>query len=726
MTDTRALANYGRATIHPDSDVVAGSIGTWTLTYWVGRHGIDDGGHIKVAWRDSSDWRRPQFHDPGSPEFATVSTTGAAALEVSFDNHGYVRPWRPCLTITVYDGALAEGDTVTVVYGDTGSGSPGSMSQTFVEDSFEFRVAVDCFGTGRYVELADSPSVRVVSDEPHRLVVTTPSEAVVGEPTWVSVKVEDRWGNPTDRFTGTVSLASSDGKAVLPEAYRFTRRDGGIHRFDGVVFRTSGVSYVNCAISERDLKAVSNPILVHTKRPDLRLYWGDLHGQTESTIGTGTLDQYFRFARDASALDFASHVGNDFQISKEHYQDTQRAVKEYHVPGRFVTFLGYEWSGNTPAGGDHNVYFLHDDQPIHRSSHAQVDDRSDEETDRYPVSKLCDMFRGRDDVLVIPHIGGRRANLGFHDPSLTPFIEITSVHGHFEWFAHEAIKRGLKVGFVGGTDDHTCRPGGARPTSMVLSVNGGIMGVYARDLTREALWEAFRKRHVYASTGRRIILKVTCGDAMMGDQISLSGPATLDVQVIGTSSLESVEVLRGSDVVYSHPIVDRSKAMYGTLRVMWTGARVGTRRRNTDWSGSLSLDRGRILSAEERAFDLPWDGITRRTDRQVSWRSTTSGDIDGLLLRVDAPDDAVATFDTKPARFSFRPSQLDTPLVIEAGGLGQRVEISRVPPQELPVSVSFSFTDHEVGPGTDCYWVRVVQSDGEKAWSSPLFIERLK
>ncbi|MHA2500645.1 MAG: hypothetical protein ACXAEL_13845, partial [Candidatus Hodarchaeales archaeon] len=89
---------YGHATISPKADVVAGSYGTWTLTLTVGRHGIDDGGHIKIAWRDASDWRRSQLLKPEAPNYTTVTTTGTAELDVCFEDKGYIRPWRPCLT----------------------------------------------------------------------------------------------------------------------------------------------------------------------------------------------------------------------------------------------------------------------------------------------------------------------------------------------------------------------------------------------------------------------------------------------------------------------------------------------------------------------------------------------------------------------------------------------------------------------------------------------------
>ncbi|UCG04155.1 MAG: DUF3604 domain-containing protein [Candidatus Heimdallarchaeota archaeon] len=719
-TDDRDIT-YGYSNISPKDDVVAGSYGTWILTFTVGTHGIDDGGHIKIAWRDVSNWGRPQFQNPGDFNFCTVNTTGKAELDVRFERRGYIRPWRPCLIITIFDGFLTEGDTVTIIYGDTGEEGGGSKSQTFVEDSFEFRVLVDPFGTGQYTIVPNPPVLKVIAGEPEVLRVIAPSETVIGISTWLSVRIEDIWGNPTSQYEGTVVISSNDSNALLPPPYTYTPEDGGTHRFENLTFQTPGLNYITAQdVKNEELHSTSNPMLTHENQLKMRLYWGDLHGQTEETIGTGTVVQYFRFARDA-ALDFVSHVGNDFQITKDHYKDTQRIVKEFHKPGKFITFLGYEWSGNSPAGGDHNVYFLKDDQPIHRSSHTQVQDKSDEETDRYPISRLLETFHGRDDVMIIPHVGGRHAILDYHDPGLTPFIEICSVHGHFEWFVREAMEKGLKIGFIGGSDDHTCRPGGAHPTSMVEAVRGGLMGVYACELTRDSLWDAFRKRHVFATTGTRIVLRVTCGDAMMGDEITLNQSPTFFVEIYGTTGLESVEIVRDLDVIHNHQLIQYDLTS-NTIKFVWSGARVTTRRRNTDWSGEITIDKGRIISAEEFAFDLSWQGITELTEQRVCWSSTTSGDLDGIIMTLEAPDDARISFDTEIVQTSFQLSQLKESLILEAGGIEQKLEISRVSGKKPPISVKFEYTDHNIKSGRSAYYVKVLQIDGEKAWSSPIFI----
>jgi hypothetical protein len=722
MTDIYNPFIYGQATLDPNTDIIAGSIGTWILTIKIGKHGIDDGGHIKVAWRDVSDWNPPQFHDKHALNYTTIETSGKAKLHYEFKGFGHIRPWRPCLTITVYDGYLAENDTITIVYGCTNFGSTGSMAQTFIEDTFEFRVLVDPFGTGQYFLIKGSPTLKIIAGEPRKLSVDLPSETTLEKPTWLSTRIEDEWGNTCSKYIGTISLSSNNSAILMPKSYKFTPEDRGIHRFEDIVFKEPGIYHIKIMDLESNMICMSNPIQVFESRKDLNLYWGDLHGQTEETVGTGTVDQYFRYARDEAALDFASHVGNDFQITKTHFYDTQNMVKKYHIPNRFVTFLGYEWSGNTPAGGDHNVYFLKDDQLIHRSSHAQIDDISDEEDDRYPISKLYELFSDRDDVLIIPHIGGRRANLDFLKPDLTPFIEVSSVHGHFEWFIHEAIERKLQVGFIAGSDDHTCRPGKSVPTSKVEAVRGGLMGVYAHELTRESLWEAFQKRNVYATTGKRIILRFRCKDAIMGDEITINEKPTFSVEVIGTNSLEKVEIFRGLDSIYDHTFTTDSSQFSDKIKITWSGARVTTRRRNTDWSGKLIVKRGKILTAEEHAFDLPWDGIMEQSDNYIRWRSSTSGDEDGLILTLEANKETSIEFLSKPASFSFKIDDLDKPMNVEAGKIEQKVTVLRLPKVEPPSQVDLKFKDDDVERGSYSYCVKVKQFDGEKAWSSPIFI----
>ena len=715
----------GWAEIDPADDVCAGSLVSLKLTYHVGKFGIDDGGSIRIARRSVSDSEPLQFDDPQSTGYTKVSTSGAVRLNYKWDRRGHIRPWRGALQVDVHDGSLGEGDTIEIVVGDRCGGGPGFRIQTFREEEHIFKVLVDCFGTGRFEEIEGSPVISIVGGPTDIIQVVAPSEAVQGEPFSIVVRALDSWGNRSDEYRGDVSFSSSDPNAALPPGYSFAEGDRGAQRVGGVTLNTPGLHTVSVK-DGKGREATSNPIIVRRERPELSLFWGDFHGQTKQTVGTGSLDEYFSFVRDVAGMDFGAWQGNDFQVTKELWNDVKKITKEFNDPGRFVTFLGYEWSGLTPAGGDHNIYFLGDEGDLHRSNHWLIEDRSDEATDRYPISELWKTFSGRKDVMAIAHVGGRHANLDFYDPERVPLIEVHSHHGTFEWFLEEALERGLRVGFVANSDDHTCRPG-LTLTADMFTTRGGYTGVYARELTREALWEALWSRRCYATTGDRVILRVNVDGRMMGEEYEGKGSPKISVKIHGTAPLHEVEIKRGTETVYRHPFARPEAGDERLIKVEWSGARVRSRPKRVNWEGGLYIDKGRIVSFEEFAFDDHRQGIKKITNQRLEWTSTTGGDPDGVLLKLDAPEDAEITFHTEPVTFSFKPAEIGyEPLVVEAGGVNQRVKVSAIKAGELPDNLEFDYVDADPKPGVNPYWVRVVQSDGTMAWSSPVYYDYRK
>src|SRR2546425_13238397 len=83
-----------------------------------------------------------------------------------------------------------------------------------------------------------------------------------------------------------------------------------------------------------------------------KTWWGDIHGQTRATVGTGTIEEYFAFGRDVALLDMMCHQANDFQVTEAEWQRLRKEIDRFHAEGRCVIFVGYEWSGMTPGGGD--------------------------------------------------------------------------------------------------------------------------------------------------------------------------------------------------------------------------------------------------------------------------------------------------------------------------------------------------------------------------------------
>ncbi len=712
----------GCAKIEPTAGVFAGSMGTWTITYTVGRLGMDDGGSIRIARRSVSDSERPQFDDPQMSGYTTVTTTGEVRLVAKYDDRGHIRPWRGALQIDVRDGSLKEGDLIVVTFGDRSGGGPGIRMQTFRESEHIFKVFVDCFGTGKFEEIEKSPYIRIVGGPADKIQVVSPSNAVVGSPISVTVRALDNWGNPSDVYRSKMSFSSSDPAATLPEEYVFTSENCGAKRFHGVVLNSVGLHTISVK-DDGGREAISNPIIVLQEKPELRLFWGDLHGQTKQTVGTGTLDEYFSFMRDVAAMDFGGWQGNDFQVTKELWREVVDTTKRFNEPGRFVTFLGYEWSGLTTAGGDHNIYYLGDDEEIHRSNHWLIDDKSDEKTDRYPISELWEKFRGRRDVMAVAHVGGRHADLDYFDVERVPLIEVHSHHGTFEWFLEEALRRGLKVGFVANSDDHTCRPGLTYPSGNFCT-RGGYVGIYASELTRDALWEALWSRRCYATTGERMILWVEVDGHMMGEEFKADAQPKISVRVMGTAPLHEVEVKRGIETIYRHTFARPKGEEEGLIKIEWSGARVRSRLKKVDWEGGLHLDKGRIVSYSEFAFDNPEQGVKRISNQRLEWTSTTGGDPDGVILKLDAPRDAEVTFHSKPVTFSFKLKDITyEPLMVDAGGVNQKIKVSEISGGELPRSLEFSYFDEKPKYGLNPYWVRVVQSDGCMAWSSPIYVD---
>ena len=719
----------GRAWITPAGPVVAGQLGTWTVTYEVGAYGYDERARLKIAWRFASDWGTPQFKDPRGRDYTTVRLESAcrtAVADLALAPRGQVRPWFKTLVVSVADGSLHPGDRLHVTVGDTSGGGPGSRAQTFREKGCEWRVFVDPFGTELYTVLEASPTLDVVGGALHRLVAIAPTTVRPGEPFDALVKAEDRWGNPCERFAGEVTLAAA-GAAIegLPRAVRWTSGEVAVARLPGLRL-AAGETRVR--VAGGGLTAESNLVSVLAPgRP--KTFWGDLHGQTRATVGTGTIEEYFAFGRDVALLDAMCHQANDFQVTEAEWQRLRGWIDRFHADGRCVVFVGYEWSGMTPGGGDRNVMFRGDLASLHRSSHAEVDDMSDAATDCFPVTDLFKQFQGRDDVLLIPHIGGRYADIvGFHDPRLEPVVEIYSDWGRFEWLLHDALRAGYKVGVVSNSDGHKGRPGASHPGASTFGAYGGLTCVLAESLTRDALFEAIRARRCYGVTAaQRIHVELAVNGLPMGAEGPASGPVRIAGRAAGTGPVERIDVFRGLDVLRTvSPYSAASFEGSARYRIAWAGSRVRGRDRLTRWDGSLELSAGRVLAAEPFAMENPEKGITRRTERRLEWISNTTGDDDGVDVTLDCPADAVLRLRTPVIDLDVPLAELaaGTTREFPAGGVDLRAFMRRLPARDVARELAFDVTDPAPPAGCAAYWIRVTQEDGAQAWTSPVYLTR--
>src|SRR5262249_39720761 len=111
--------------------------------------------------------------------------------------------------------------------------------------------------------------------------------------------------------------------------------------------------------------------------------------------------------------------------------------------------------------------------------------------------------------VVIAHVGGRYADIRYaHDRRLERAVEVHSTWGTFEWMLHDAFEQGFRVGVVCHSDDHKGRPGATRPGASSFGAIGGLTCYLMADLTRDALFDALRRRRHYGTTGTRIFMDI--------------------------------------------------------------------------------------------------------------------------------------------------------------------------------------------------------------------------
>lgn len=713
----------GKATININK-INAGTLGNWTITYEVGEYGVDDRGEIIIARRDVCDSDIPQFDNSKKPGFVTVTGKVDATLKIKYVPDRYIRPWKGCISIRVIDGSLKQGDLLYIQFGANENEGPGYRIQTFAEREHIFKVMVDCAGSGNFYDVDKQPIIEIKGGYVHTLQGVVPSYTKIGQPFDLFVRAMDNWGNISNTYNGTVKITIENKEYSLT----LTNGTGTINK---ITLNKEGVYTATLNDINKKIKGISNPICCVSETPLDTLYWGDMHGQTKETVGTGSPELYFSFAKDYSKMDFCAWQGNDFQITDETWANINKVVKEYNKPNEYITFLGYEWSGTTPVGGDHNIYFLNDDQKLHRSYHWQIDMEKRDGSERNPVSKLFDEFRGRDDVMAVPHVGGRYGNLDYFDSEFIHNVEIHSHHGTFQWMLEDALKKGLKVGVVAASDDHTCRPGLSYPTRVTsrggfvsFDVIGGYTGVYAKNLTRKAIWDALTNRHCYGTTGERIVLDVKCDDFVMGDEFSINKPPIIDMFIAGTDSIAEVEIKRGLQTIYRYS--DTLPIKKDTIKIQWSGVRVRSRGKKTNWDGNITIKNGSIRNAKAFAFNQPDEGINLLSNQEITFKSNTSGDIDGIEVELDYNENTKLVFNTLPISFTMSIEELKKGRVTkQAGGVNLLVEVDFAK-KETSNSLQLSFEDKNIEKGINPYWVKVTQSDGHMAWSSPMYINYSK
>jgi len=397
--------------------------------------------------------------------------------------------------------------------------------------------------------------------QPARVQVAAPTLVAPGERFALSLAVVDRDGYPSVEFEGSVwvrgkfaeptvaEVAFRKGQPAVAEVRDLAIGEVGVRRFEA---RWEGG------------RSTSNPVCC-TRSPGCRIFWGDPHVHTILSNchadKARSLNFCYAAARYLSGLDWVSatdHVSNgrgDF--SK--WREQMAACRLHDDPPEFVTLPGYEASLKGGCGGDTNAYFLRP-PPMFADEFEEGD-----------ILTLCHRLAeavGEGNFFVVPHHTTRAGKHGeipdelYPGERLMPVVEVHSKWGTSEYrgnpnplkevhpgpsYAVDLLGRGLRLGFVAGTDSHATMPAARGIEPGHIDRLPGLTAVVCPQLTRRDLFQAIRSRRCYATSLERIYLDFNLSGIPMGESRAWPDhhrPREIQVVAAAQSQIEKVEVIR--------------------------------------------------------------------------------------------------------------------------------------------------------------------------------------
>jgi hypothetical protein len=241
------------------------------------------------------------------------------------------------------------------------------------------------------------------------------------------------------------------------------------------------------------------------------LYWGILHCHVEGHLchrqepfGPAELVEYeeqvdrlYDFAIHDREFDFLAYADHHNQgqmialgnVPESPWSTVVRKAAERRIPGQFAALLGYEFQD----GMEYNVYLHGTDQlPL---------------ADRWP-ELMGTVDPGDPGVLLAAHNRPSPTDWQFPFHPNFRLIEVLNDGSVFERWANEGLQHGHRAAFIAGSDDHCCRPG-----------RHACTGVWADELTEDAIWQSLRQGRTVAATGIRAELFLEVNGEPMGGEV---------------------------------------------------------------------------------------------------------------------------------------------------------------------------------------------------------------
>jgi hypothetical protein len=290
----------------------------------------------------------------------------------------------------------------------------------------------------------------------------------------------------------------------------------------------------------------------------LRILRGDLHRYSEYSMDgarDGPLADAYRYMIDAAALDWGGCCDYDNGGGHEYFWWRQQTMTDaFYLGGRFTPMFSFERQAHYPEGHRVVLFAKRGIRPLPHLPVVPVDAPPGPSPDVQMLYKYLRAFGG----ISVPYAPATDLGSDWRDNDAEVESAVEIYQGNRQSYESEdapraanqedaignlrplgyvsqALDKGYRLGFVASSDHH--------------STHTSYANVLAPEPTREAILDALKARHVYASTDN-IIADVRCGDHIMGDEFEMTGQPRITVKLYGAAPFAKVVIVKDGKEIY--------------------------------------------------------------------------------------------------------------------------------------------------------------------------------
>jgi hypothetical protein len=326
-----------------------------------------------------------------------------------------------------------------------------------------------------------------------------------------------------------------------------------------------------------------------------RAFYGNLHLHSDFSGDLrgfeGRPEDNLQVLEDIPRLDFGALSDHAETMRPVDWWATRKLTELWNRPGGFVTLPGYEW---TSLEYGHRVVLFPDEQVGDASAFLAA-------APGVAPTALWEQLGSRA-AITIPHHPShaltRPLDWSFRNDRFQRLVEIFQSRGSYEFDGAPVRKQ--QSAFVPGHSVRDALAMGHRLGIIASPDHGGglgLAGVWARDLSRQALFEALHARRTFGTTGAKLDLFLTVEGAPQGSEIPhRQAGVRIEATVRGTASGLELTIVRdgveltqrafeGSQARWSWTDEDRRPGpRYYYLRARQSDGHMG-------WTSPVWLDR---------------------------------------------------------------------------------------------------------------------------------------